>query len=105
MFDMHIEEFFQDCSKALLMLYQNFPKKMTVEVSNDAVNWQAAGSVKNQTAAQEKGTLMQDFTVTLSSPQKVRYVRIVGESLKKCPKWHKGAGNPCWVFVDEVWAK
>ena len=34
MFDMHIEEFFKDCSKALLMLYQNFPKKMTVFVED-----------------------------------------------------------------------
>jgi hypothetical protein len=29
-------------------------------------------------------------------------VRVVGQSLGKCPPEHKGAGFPCWVFADEI---
>ncbi|TNC82611.1 MAG: hypothetical protein C9356_01680 [Oleiphilus sp.] len=34
MFDIHIEDFFKDCSKALVMLYQNFPRKMALFVED-----------------------------------------------------------------------
>lgn len=33
---------------------------------------------------------------------KVRYIRIVAKSLKKCPDWHPGAGQNCWLAIDEV---
>jgi hypothetical protein len=34
-----------------------------------------------------------------------RYVRLFVEGVKDCPEWHYGVGNPCWMFIDEVWVK
>lgn len=34
MFDIHIEEFYKDCSVALQMLYQSFPRKTTLFVED-----------------------------------------------------------------------
>ena len=34
--------------------------------------------------------------------QKGRYVRVVAESLLTNPEWHRGVGQPCWIFCDEV---
>jgi len=31
-----------------------------------------------------------------------RYVRFRAESVGKLPDWHPAAGNPAWLFVDEI---
>lgn len=36
MFDIHIEDFFKDCSKALITLYEAFPRKTTLFVEDIA---------------------------------------------------------------------
>jgi len=32
----------------------------------------------------------------------VRKIRITAKSMKKCPDWHRGAGMPSWIFIDEI---
>ncbi|GAB4487792.1 MAG: GH92 family glycosyl hydrolase [Saprospiraceae bacterium] len=78
-----------------------FPTKMQVEISDDGQNFTPAGEVICDIAPTEKGVLQKDFVLDLKG-KKARYVRVVGVSLGKCPDWHKGAGYPCWVFVDEI---
>ena len=34
-----------------------------------------------------------------------RYVRMRAVTYGSLPDWHLGAGNPSWVFVDEMWAE
>jgi hypothetical protein len=36
------------------------------------------------------------------SEKNVRYVRLKAESLRVNPEWHRGVGQPCWIFCDEV---
>ncbi|MCB0599867.1 MAG: chitobiase/beta-hexosaminidase C-terminal domain-containing protein [Saprospiraceae bacterium] len=31
-----------------------------------------------------------------------RYIRIQAKNIGNCPSWHVGAGQPAWLFVDEV---
>ncbi|MBV6440805.1 MAG: hypothetical protein EPGJADBJ_02478 [Saprospiraceae bacterium] len=78
-----------------------FPTKMQVEISDDGQNFTPAGEVVCDVAPTEKGVLQKDFVLDLKG-QKARYVRVVGVSLGQCPDWHKGRGNPCWVFADEI---
>jgi len=78
-----------------------FPAKVQFEVSDDGVNFSPAGEVRNDIAPTEKGSLQKDFTLPLSGVQ-ARYVRVTGVSLGQCPVGHKGAGNPCWLFTDEI---
>lgn len=33
---------------------------------------------------------------------RARYLRVTATSMKTCPEWHRGFGNPSWIFVDEV---
>jgi len=35
-------------------------------------------------------------------PGKARYLRIVAENTGVCPAGHSGAGEPAWLFVDEI---
>ncbi len=78
-----------------------FPTEVQFEISNDGEHFIPAGAYPCRTAPTEKGVLQQDFQVALSGV-KARYVRVVGVSPGQCPAWHKGAGYPCWIFVDEV---
>jgi len=34
-----------------------------------------------------------------------RYIRMRAVTYGPLPEWHLGAGNPSWVFVDEVWVE
>ena len=36
------------------------------------------------------------------SPVKASKIKITARSLKKCPEWHRGAGQPSWIFIDEI---
>ena len=78
-----------------------FPVTVQVEISDDGQHFTPAGALANNIPQTEKGVLRKDFTVDMKG-QKARYVRVTGVSPGKCPEWHKGAGNPCWVFADEI---
>lgn len=40
--------------------------------------------------------------VSLDTPIKARYIRVVVKTLGLCPDWHYGVGYPAWFFLDEV---
>ncbi len=43
-------------------------------------------------------------TVTLQLPNtEARYVKVVIKNHDKLPEWHPSAGNPAWLFVDEIY--
>ncbi len=79
-----------------------FPEKIRVEISDDGKNFQPAGEISTKNLPTEMGMLLQDFTLNFPKKIKTRFVRVVSESLLRCPAWHKGAGNPCWLMIDEV---
>ncbi len=79
-----------------------FPSAFRVEVSDDGQNFRPAGEVATQISPEKQGSQLQDFVVKLPGGTKARYLRVVGVSLGKCPATHKGAGNACWLFADEI---
>jgi hypothetical protein len=36
------------------------------------------------------------------SETNARYLKFTALSRKTCPDWHRGSGQPCWIFVDEL---
>ncbi|MBI9016483.1 MAG: sulfatase-like hydrolase/transferase [Phycisphaerae bacterium] len=34
--------------------------------------------------------------------QAIRYVRVMARNIEVCPDWHPGAGQPAWMFIDEI---
>ncbi len=81
-----------------------FPTQLEVERSDDGTHFTPAGSVRNEVSPTATGSLQQKLTLTLDGTS-ARYLRVVGASLGKCPAGHKGAGNPCWLFVDEIYVE
>ena len=77
------------------------PKQVTFYVSEDGAIWQEVGTVTHENEA----ILTKTSLVTLGLKNlnlTGRYVRVWAESLKTNPAWHRGHGQPCWLFTDEL---
>ncbi|MEZ4941384.1 MAG: GH92 family glycosyl hydrolase [Saprospiraceae bacterium] len=82
-----------------------FPVSLRVEVSDDGKNFRPAGNpVLNDVPVTATGALQNKLAVPLDNVN-TRYVRVIGQTLGKCPEGHKGAGNPCWLFADEIYVE
>ena len=77
-----------------------FPSSMTVEISEDNVNFEPYGTYTNQVAANDYETQLQEFHI--DKPAHCRYIRIKAKTFGKLPDWHLGAGGDSHIFVDEV---
>ena len=73
---------------------------ITVKVSDDGQTFREVAS-KSVSSLQQKdadGIYPQEITF---DTQKARYVEVIIRN-GKLPSWHGGAGNPAYIFVDEI---
>jgi len=78
-----------------------FPKEVIIELSNNGRHFDHKKIIKNLVDPKEEGQLIQTLGTTYPS-LKARYIRIKAINMGVCPDWHKGAGNPAWLFADEI---
>ncbi|MFP2997375.1 c-type cytochrome domain-containing protein [Spongiivirga sp. MCCC 1A20706] len=80
-----------------------FPKELIVYASNNEnANFKKVGSVP--ISRKGEGGVAELKKVTLAMPEtEARYFKVVVKNYGKLPSWHPGAGNPSWLFVDEVY--
>jgi predicted alpha-1,2-mannosidase len=78
-----------------------YPKSLIVELSTDGKNFSQKVIIENNIDLKENGLITQ--TLGTKYPKiNARYVKIMAISVGKCPDWHKGAGEPAWLFADEI---
>ncbi|MGD1847935.1 MAG: GH92 family glycosyl hydrolase [Salibacteraceae bacterium] len=77
-----------------------FPKAVSFYLSNDGKNYRKVGAVQTDFSEKEYGSYLKNYVYQLSN-EEARYVKVVAENRSTCPPWHPGAGDPCWLFVDE----
>ncbi len=77
-----------------------FPATVEFWVSEDGESWELAGR-RQSPATPDPAVRARTFTTTVQA-EAVRYVRVVAEGVNPLPDWHPGAGNPAWVFADEI---
>ena len=88
------------------MVWQNavswiwLPKSVSFEISEDSETFEKIGSRRHSVSVKELDPFIKDFKQSVSKP--VRYIRIKAKNIRTCPKWHPGAGNPAWIFIDEI---
>ena len=71
-------------------------------VSLDGEQYSLFGSVDNP--ENRDGTIgFKALEATGASSARYLKVHVRGQNV--CPEWHYGVGNPCWFFIDEVWAE
>lgn len=77
------------------------PKKVTCYISDNQKDWKEVGSKTYENGQDLIECKIVGFQFS-NLKQKGRYVRVVAESLRTNPEWHRGVGQPCWIFCDEV---
>jgi hexosaminidase len=77
---------------------------ITVEysLSSDGKKYHSFNEVLNNISPKEEQAFIQPFNFQFMANSKARYIRVKAKNLGKCPSWHEGAGQPCWMFVDEI---
>ena len=80
------------------------PTGLTVAVSDDGKNFADIAHIDFPVFTQEDPDGIHDFTIDFpktSSP----YLKVTAHTLTQLPDWHSGAGNPGFIFVDEIIVK
>ncbi|WP_303917800.1 family 20 glycosylhydrolase [Draconibacterium sediminis] len=77
-----------------------YPSQMIVEGSIDGKTFKKIGSVKNKVSISDGERQIQELVVNKKAL--ARYLRVTVKNLGECPKGHAGAGDPAWLFVDEI---
>jgi len=91
--------FLQDINSWIFM-----PLYLEVQTSTDGKNFKFAGKTYSDVPQNKRGSITKDFTVKFKN-RKAKFVRVIGKSLIMCPDWHKGRGNKCHIFADEILIK
>lgn len=77
------------------------PRKVEFYFSNDGINFSKANEILNDLPVKTEDVLIKTFSSKFSNVD-TRYIKVIAESIKVCPEWHKGNGNKCWIFIDEL---
>ncbi len=77
------------------------PKDVKISLSNDGKFFFDEQTIKNDVPQKNPNIVLKDFTAEFKN-QKARYIKVIAESIKKCPSWHPGAGQDAWLFIDEI---
>ena len=76
------------------------PRSVEVWTSADGVAWTPAGKAGHDVPAEQPGS--QVLRIEVPFRARARYVRVVAEPFGPLPDWHLSAGEPAWLFVDEI---
>lgn len=78
------------------------PKSLTVEISDDGINYRKAGTIQNTDVSDRReGASTNKFTLDFP-PVTAAYIRVRIQNYGPCPAWHLGAGGTTWIFLDEI---
>ncbi len=80
-----------------------FPKNIKVFASsNKTSGFKLVGSLSIVEDEKQESTLIKKFNVKMPENTKAQYFKVIAANPKVLPKWHEGAGNPPWIFIDEI---
>ena len=76
------------------------PSKIEVYASADGVSYKRLCSQPTPIPRDDYKVQVWDFSAAVSA--RARYVKIIASDPGAIPEWHPGAGNPAFIFIDEV---
>ena len=79
-----------------------FPESITFEImfedGTTVINTQAL----NPEVKKDQYPHNKEFDSGLEYTKKIKQITIKASTVEECPAWHLGAGNPTWLFIDEI---
>ncbi|MCQ2153470.1 MAG: GH92 family glycosyl hydrolase [Bacteroidales bacterium] len=91
--------FLQDMENYIWM-----PRDMQVFVSDNGVDFRQVGERVSDVAIDNPDIIIEDWTVEFE-PVKASYVRVTAHHFGEIPFWHRGYGEKCFTFIDEIMVK
>ncbi len=77
------------------------PEWVEFSVSANGEDFIPLGRQQNNIDPKADGGIVHDFSV-MASGMNIRFIRLLAKNRGVCPDWHPGAGNPAWLFTDEI---
>jgi predicted alpha-1,2-mannosidase len=77
-----------------------FPTSVRIDVSENGATYRTVFDGTTGIAPQQEGAIIKTVEQTLYGYY--RYIRVRAKNIGICPPWHKGGGNPAWLFADEI---
>lgn len=79
------------------------PESMEIQVSYDGINFEDPITFKfDQQTEKDMPPKRNEAIFKLDGSKKVQSIIVTAKRTKECPEWHLGAGNPTWLFFDEI---
>ncbi len=78
------------------------PEVVEYSLSSDGKKYHSFNEVLNKIPAKEVQVFIQPFNFQFMANSKARYIHVKAKNPGKCPSWHAGSGEPCWIFADEI---
>jgi predicted alpha-1,2-mannosidase len=77
-----------------------FPESVKYSISMDGQNWEEIAVVGHEEDDKDESVVVLRFN--WKGRAAARYVKAEAKSFGLLPDWHLGAGNPTWMFLDEL---
>jgi hypothetical protein len=77
------------------------PKEIQILVSRDAINYELVKVISQDIAQEDQKLLIHTFKETFDKLS-CRYLKIIAKYPGPLPSWHHAAGNPSFMFGDEI---
>jgi hypothetical protein len=76
------------------------PEAIAIEASDDGETFRPAARLPLAAAAPGAGSTVESFSAAVGQP--ARFIRLRVQNLGTLPAGHPAAGQPAWLFVDEI---
>ena len=76
------------------------PEFVSFSISKDGKRFKKIEQLTHDIPLREYEPTIINFTA--EADQEIQFIRINANNIETCPEWHPGAGNPAWIFIDEI---
>jgi len=78
-----------------------FPARVEYLAGNDTTEMKRVAVFERPLTDEHDGPSIIEFREQFKNLS-ARYIRVKATNVAVCPEWHLGAGQPTWVFLDEI---
>lgn len=78
------------------------PQLVEYALSSDGKKYHSINEISNTISPKEEQPFIQPFNFQFMPNTKARFIKVKAKNLGKCPSWHEGSGENCWMFADEI---
>lgn len=78
------------------------PKAIRFSVSPNGTTYQDLEAIENEIPLNQQEIGIREFSRPCSTKEKIKFIKVDITNIEKLPGWHPGAGNPAWMFSDEI---